>query len=676
MSKDSCVDPYLWLESIYDETALDWVRKRNDITLRELGGDPEFEALRSGLLSIYQSDARIPGIHKAGDYYYNFWRDKKHIRGVWRRTTLDEYRKEQPEWEIVLDLDALAELENENWVWSGTIGLPHDYELYLIVLSKGGGDAKVYREFSVITKSFVEGGFYLAEAKSRVSWIDDQHVYVGTDFGPGSMTSSGYPRLAKRWKRGTPLSSAELVFEGRADDLSVSAYHDHTKGYERDWVTRNPSFYTSELYLNTPGGLAKIDAPDSADKWCYREFILLTLRDDWEVEGKRYISGSLLIGKLQDYLAGSRALHLVFEPTETASFSCFAFTKDYLYITYLEDVQDKVDVIDLKDEAMVRVPYTNMGKFLSVGLSPVDDEESNDLFIYKQSFLVPATLELGGVSEKSEKLKANPEFFDVKGLAVEQFFATSKDGSRIPYFVVGPENAARDGNNPAIIYGYGGFEVSLLPYYSGSMGHAWLSKGGFQVIANIRGGGEYGPKWHRSALRENRMRAYEDFAAVTEDLFARNISSPSKAGAIGGSNGGLLIGNMAMHYPHLYKCLVCMVPLLDMQRYSKLLAGASWMEEYGDPDKEEDWSYLQDISPYHLVKKGVKYPRILFTTSTRDDRVHPGHARKMVARMEELGHSVLYYENMEGGHGGSANQLQEALLQSLSFTFFRQQLMG
>ncbi len=671
------VDPYLWLEDVTGEKAIEWVKARNAKSQTNMEADPKFNALREDLLAILDSDARIPFVGKQGEYYYNFWRDKKNERGLWRRTTLAEFKKPEPTWDVILDLDALGKAEDENWVWKGADLLRPDYKRALVTLSRGGADADVTREFDMDKREFVNDGFSRPESKGSMSWIDQNHVFVMTDFGPGTMTESGYPRIAKRWKRGTPFASAEVVYEGKNDDMSVGAFHDDSPGFERNFVTRNLAFYNNELYmLDDNLKLIKIDVPNSAQKSVFHQYLAIELRKPWEVGDKTYPAGALLMTDFKAFLKGERNFEVVFEPSDTTALSSSGFTKDFAYINVLEDVKNRIYILKPTSKGWVREPLKGAPSLGTVNINAVDADESNDFFMTTSNYLNPTTLSLGTIGSEPTVLKQLPAFFDAKGLAISQHFAKSKDGTRIPYFMVAREGLKLDASHPTLLYGYGGFEISMQPGYSPAVGRAWVSQGGVYVVANIRGGGEYGPRWHQAALKENRLRCYEDFAAVAQDLCSRKVTKPEKLGIQGGSNGGLLVGNMVTLYPGLFKSAVCQVPLLDMQRYNKLLAGASWMAEYGNPDEPKQWDYIKSFSPYHNVKPRVKYSNVLFTTSTRDDRVHPGHARKMMAKMEEQGHAVMYYENIEGGHGGAANNRQSAFMQAIAYTFLKQQLFG
>ena len=667
-------DAYAWLEEVEGRNALDFVNKANAKALGELQARPDYQGLYDRLLAVLDSKDRIPYVAERAGFLYNFWRDDQHVRGLWRRTTWAEYRKAQPKWETVLDVDQLAKDESENWVWASANCLFPDYNRCLVRMSRGGGDAAVVREFDVKARQFVKDGFTLPAAKSEVDWIDADHIYVATDFGPGSMTQSGYPRIVKQWQRGTPLAAATTVYTAEATDIGVGASHSFRPGSERDFITRAITFWTRETFLRAGDRLVKIDAPDDANVEVDGHTIFITLRTPWTVAGKTWPAGALLAADFVSYLKGARALEALFEPTPQTSLVHWTTTQHNLLLTVLDDVKTRVFELTqangkwLKRE--VKLPGVGTA-FASV----VNSYTSDQFFLTFTDFLTPTTELLAKPgADKHETLKQLPAFFSAKGLKVQQLIAISRDGTKVPYFVVARDKLALDGANPTLLYGYGGFEVPLQPGYSAGSGLAWLEKGGVYVQANIRGGGEFGPKWHQAAVKENRQRAYDDFAAVAQDLIARKITAPEHLAIQGGSNGGLLVGAVAVQRPELFKAVICQVPLLDMRRYHTLLAGASWMDEYGDPDKPEEWAYISRYSPYHNVKKGVKYPRIFFLTSTRDDRVHPGHARKMYAKMQAQGHDVLYFENTEGGHGGAANNPQMAKMSALVYSFLWEEL--
>ena len=671
-------DKYAWLEDVTGEKPLEWVKAQNAKAEAEIAATPEFKQLEGRILAMLDSDAKIPGVQKIGAYYYNFWKDKNHERGVWRRTTLEEYRKPQPQWETVIDLDALNAAEglqdDKKWVWHGADCRKPDYDRCLVALSRGGSDADVTREFDLASKQWVKDGFLRPEAKGGLGWKDADTVYVYTDFGPGSMTSSSYPRIVKEWKRGTPMSAASVVYEGGDKDMYIAAYHDNTPGFERDFVSRTIAFYNDEVYLRgVDGKLIKIDAPNSANKGVHNEWLTLELREPWAVGGKTYAAGSLLATKFDAFMAGKREFEVLFAPTDSTSLAGFDWTRNHLVLNVLDDVKNKLSVLTPSTAGWRKSEFVGAPTFGTIGVSALDSEESDAVWLTVTDYLTPTTLSLAEIGKQPEQLKAMPAFFDGSKDVIEQHFAISRDGTKVPYFLVRPKDLEYDGSAPTLLYGYGGFEISLTPGYSGGVGMGWLEKGGVYAVANIRGGGEYGPRWHQAALKQNRHKAYEDFAAVAQDLTARKITSARHLGIQGGSNGGLLTGNMLTQYPQLFGAVVVQVPLLDMKRYSHLLAGASWMAEYGDPDTA-DWEFIQKFSPYHLFDPARTYPPTLFTTSTRDDRVHPGHARKMMARMLEAGKDVRYYENIEGGHGGASNNAQSAHMNALAYTFLWQQL--
>ena len=678
------MDPYLWLEEVQGDKALAWVRERNAVSTALLQAQPVFADNRAKVLGVLNNRDQIPGVTRRGDYLYNFWRDAKNPRGLWRRTTLEEYRKLLPKWDVLLDLDALGKAENENWVWGGSDCLAPDYNRCLISMSRGGADAKVTREFDIAQREFVKDGFNLPEAKSQLDWVDIHTVYVGTDFGPGSMTQSGYARMIKRWKRGTPVSEAQLMYEGKESDVAAFATVDKTPGFERTIFGRSTDFYNTEINLLVDGKLLKIDKPNDASLSWQREWAFLLLKSEFTVAERTYKSGSLLAIKFDALIRGERSFELLFEPTATRSLSRSGptTTRDFLLLNILDNVAGRIEELQYLggkwQRREVKAPFP--GALGAVGMHDPfvkDDPLANHYSMSYLDFLTPASLFLGKAgSDERELLKRNPTFFDGTGMRTEQRFAASKDGTQVPYFVVYPQGAKTDGTNPTVLYGYGGFQISMTPFYSGGWGTTWLQRGGVFVVANIRGGGEFGPAWHQSAMKQNKQKSYDDFAAVAEDLIKAGITKPKHLGIMGGSNGGLLVGAVMVQRPELFGAVVCSVPLLDMQRYHKLLAGNSWMAEYGNPDKADEWAYISQYSPYQNVKKGVKYPKVLFATSTRDDRVHPGHARKMAARMIEQGHDVLYYENMEGGHGGAANNEQRANLVALENTFLWTSLGG
>ena len=681
-------DPFLWLEGVEEPRALAWARAQNATSESVLSAQPGFAEREARLLQVLNARDRIPYISRIGAHVYNFWTDETHPRGIWRRTTLADYRQPEPAWETVLDVDALGKAEGASWVWHGAQPVParneRDVTRCLVSLSPGGSDAHVVREFDLVARSFVADGFTLPEAKSRVEWIDRDTLYVGTDVGPDALTSSGYPRQVRRWRRGTPLAQAPVVYEGKADDVSASMGVQHLAGgRQRHFFSRAIDFYRSEEFvLAADGTLARIDKPDDAEMHVEGDLLLLQLRSPWTLGGVTRPSGALLAGDFDAFLRGDRKLDVLFTPTATRSLERLSTTRSRVLLDVLDDVNGRLEELH-HDGATWQRRVVPVPANASVWSAPLHDEALDDdplaesYLVNAESFLTPATLVLAQTgSDRTELLKQRPPQFDAGGMRTEQLFATSRDGTRVPYFVVWPRGAQADGNNPTLLYGYGGFQVSMDPAYQSVRGELWMGRGGVLVIANIRGGGEFGPEWHQAAIREHKQRSYDDFIAVAEDLVARRITSPRRLGIQGGSNGGLLVGAVFTQRPDLFRAVVCEVPLLDMRRYHKLLAGASWMAEYGDPDNPVDWAFISRYSPYQQVRPGTAYPRVLFTTSTRDDRVHPAHARKMVARMQAQGHEVLYYENIEGGHGGAADAKQQAHLRALEFSYLWMQLGG
>ncbi|MBI4918267.1 MAG: S9 family peptidase [Acidobacteria bacterium] len=660
-------DPFLWLEEVQGEKALAWVKEQNLKSTAELEAVPEFKPVYARTLEILDSKERIPTPRLLGATVYNFWKDQAHERGIWRRTGLASYREAQPQWETVLDVDALAKQDGMPWVYKGASCLPPVHRRCMIQLSRGGADASVYREFDTVTKEFVKDGFSLTEAKANVAWRDEDTLWVGTDFGPGSLTTSGYPRIVKLWTRGTPLAEAKTVFEGRAGDVASSGYSQFTPEGRYDFVARTPAFYRQETFLVLGGRLVRLDLPEDAEiNGVFKDRLLVSLRSDLKAAEATYRQGSLVAVALDDLLSGVRRFDVLFEPSERVSLDGVSTTRNHILVSTLDNVRSKLAVMKLAGGAWMRdeVALPGLG---TAGVTEASDEDDIYFFTY-QDFLTPSSLYLVDQGTAA-KVKSLPAYFDPAGMNVLQYEATSKDGTKIPYFVVTPKGFAADGTAPTLLYGYGGFEISEVPTYSGSKGAAWLARGGVYALANIRGGGEFGPRWHDAALKDKRIKSFEDFIAIAEDLVARKVTSPRHLGIMGGSQGGLLVGGAFAMRPDLFGAVVSQVPLADMRRFSKLLAGASWMAEYGDPDVPEQWAYIQTWSPYHLLSKDAKYPRPFYWTNTRDDRVHPGHARKIVAKMQALGKPVLYFENTEGGHGSGAVNKQTAYVTALEYAY-------
>ena len=646
-------DPYLWLEEVEGEQALQWAKEKSAADTAVLEATPPYSEIYDQLVEIYNSRDRIPNPAIRGAWVYNFWQDADHVRGIWRRTFLDQFVKDEPAWETVLDLDALAEAEGENWVWDGADCLEPEYRHCMIGLSRGGADASVQREFDASAKAFVENGFFVPEAKSRIGWKDENTLWIGTDFGEGSLTESGYPRFVKEWKRGTKLEEAPTVYEGTVDDVAVGAYSIHTPESRFDIVYKTPEFFRETYFIVLGGRMVKLDMPEDASlQGIFKEHLLLSLRSDWTVGGTTYLQDSLLAIDLDEFLKGGRSFEVLFEPSERVSLGSVTHTLDDLLVTTLDNVRSRMYRLTLGESGWTRkeIELPGLG---SARIGSTGDVDDNFFFTYTD-FLTPSSLYLVRPGAEPVRVKSTPAWFDTEGMAVVQYEATSKDGTKIPYFMVTPKGFEANGANPTMLNAYGGFEVSRVPRYSAGLGTGWLARGGVYVLANIRGGGEFGPKWHQAAVQEKHQTNFDDFIAVAEDLIARKITSPEHLGIIGGSQGGLLVSGAFVQRPDLFKAVVCEVPLLDMKRYNKLLAGASWMSEYGNPDTD-DWDYMKLWSPYQNLKPDVDYPDVFFWTNTRDDRVHPAHARKMVAKMTDMGNKVYYYENTEGGHASGAN---------------------
>jgi prolyl oligopeptidase len=663
-------DPFLWLEDVEGKQALDWVKAQNKVTESELGQLPMYQSIYDDTLAVMDSKHKITSVKIRGDKVYNMWKDGENVRGLYREANLDDYLAGKPKWQKVFSVDELAKTHGKNWVFDSLECLYPEFTRCLLGLSIGGADAIEVKEFDLIKRDFVKGGFTVAEAKQSISWRDIDHLYIGTDFGQDSMTDSGYPRMSKLWKRGTPLKSAKLLFTGKKESVSAGAYRIFGEKGHHDVIYESKTFYTRDYYLIDDDKQVTVVMPDSASIAGFNNnMIFVELKSDWHYKEQQFIQGSYITASVESVKKGAPDYQLFLEPEKRKIIKSISFSKNYIWVNWLENVKSRLERFSYaKNGSWNRkvIDIDSKGRIAAYGFK----EENDNFFINYESFLQPDTLYyVEGQSLKLNMLQQLPHQFDASKFVVEQHEVKSLDGTLIPYFLLMPKALKKNGKNPTLLYGYGGFEVSLQSNYSGVLGTGWLERGGVYVLSNIRGGGEFGPAWHQSALKENRHKAYEDFEAIARDLIAKKITSPQHLGAMGGSNGGLLMGNMLTRSPELFNAIVCAVPLLDMLRYNKLLAGASWMGEYGNPDIEEEWAYIKTFSPYHMLKKNTEYPRALFTTSTRDDRVHPGHARKMVAKMLDMDKDVLYYENMEGGHGGAANNKQSAHLQAMIYSY-------
>ncbi len=671
-------DPYLWLEDIEGEKPLAWVREQNERTLKILTRDPRYRPAYDRILGIYQSPDRIAYGQLRAGHVDNFWQDRDHVRGLWRRTSLASYKTDAPDWDILLDIDRLAAEEGENWVWKGASCLPPAYTRCLISLSRGGGDAVVIREFDTTTKRFVSDGFHLPEGKQWLAWLDADHLLVATPHAGGLKNSSGYPRTIRIWKRGEPLDEARTIFTGAETDAFVFPVVEHDPdGHHKAFVIQAPDFFHQTVYhLGGNGKLQKLPLPADVDfKGLYADQVIVQLRSAWEPgdTAGRLAEGSVVSIPLAELVAGDASgATTVVAPNRRVTVRDATIGRNGVYVALLDNVKGRlVQAVRAPGGWRLQpIPLPGDGTVSVVSADPFTDA----VLVNYESFLKPDTLYVIAGKGVPQAIKTLPPRFDASRYAVDQFFAESEDGTKIPYFLIHRKDMPHDATTPTILYGYGGFEIALTPQYLSPMAIEWLEAGGAYAVANIRGGGEFGPRWHQAALKENRPKAYADFAAVAYDLVARRVTTPQRLGIYGRSNGGLLVTATMVRYPELFGAVAAGVPLTDMLRYHKLLAGASWIGEYGNPDKPEDRAFLESYSPYQNLKEGVRYPPILFITSTLDDRVHPGHARKMAARMMALGQEVLYYENTEGGHAGAANLPERARYDSLILVFMLRKL--
>ena len=665
-------DPYLWLEEVEGEEALQWVQSQNEITQARYESSVSFDNTYQFLLDEYNSDDRIPYAYIQNGEMYNFWRDESNVRGVWRKTSIESYQTEEIEWENILDIDQLAQQEGKNWVWRGASCLAPDYERCLIRLSDGGKDAIVIREFDLINKQFISDGFITAESKQYFSWLNEDELLIATNFGPDSMNESGYPRQVKVWNRAQGLEEAKLIFDGDYKKIFSFPFSSIRPDGSYFGVLEGPTFFTKVLYLFKELELVKLDLPLKMDVYgTYENLLIISLAEDWQGFGV----GDLIAVNIDDALdknITSDSLTLLFEPSEKSFLRSVSVGHKQILVSILDNISGQVLQLQKVGDTWIKNQVRGFeGGMLSV--SSVDSW-SDHTFLNSQGFTESASLYYSDGAKEFKKIKSVPSKFNPEQYKVEQLYATSNDGTSIPYFQISNVDMVKDSKNPTLLYGYGGFEISQTPSYLSAFSRAWLDSGGVYVIANIRGGGEFGPNWHQAALKENRQRAYDDFIAVAEKLIQTRITSPKHLGIRGGSNGGLLVGATFTQRPDLFNAVVCAVPLLDMYRYDKLLAGASWVDEYGDPDNPSEWEFISKYSPYQNVFADQDYPEVYFYTSTKDDRVHPGHARKMAKKMIDQGHKVIYYENIEGGHSAAANLKQSAYMSTLQLEYLRDKL--
>lgn len=673
-------DPYIWLEEARSPEALEWVEAENTRTLAVLESDPRFEELKAEALAIYDSEDRVPFVSFRPDGLYNFWQDKANPKGLLRRTTLESYKTDAPVWETLLDIDALAKAEGREWVYKGSSCLPPALTRCMIALSDGGEDATIMREFDTSTKSFVEGGFELSDkSQGGVQWRDKDTLFVNRDFGDGTLTDSEYPFTTRVWKRGTPLSEASEIFRGEPSDVSAGAslVRDNTGEIHATIARRGVSFHESEYYwLNPADEWVKLDIPKKAAPYGIVDgHMLFSTDEDWSVDGQTFAADSLIAVDLEGFKAdpNAAAKTLVWAPGERQTKRGGAITAGALYVGMLDNVVGKILKFNFKDGAWTSEQVA-LPDNATVGVA-ASSNESEQIMFTVTDFLNPTTLYYSETGEAPSVLKTSPARFDAAGMEVEQHEATSRDGTKIPYFIVKPAGMELTGETATLMTGYGGFQIPRLPGYLGATGKMWLEKGGAYVVANLRGGGEFGPLWHQTAIRENKQRTWDDFIAVGEDLVARGFTSPEHLGIQGGSQGGLLVGTAFTQRPDLFGAAIVQIPLFDMVRYHLIGRGASWIGEYGDPRIPEQRAWIDGYSPYQKIVEGVDYPMPFLWASTADDRTHPAHARKGAAKLKGLDQPYLYYEDTTGGHSGGVDNEQRAKLQALQYVYLMQRLM-
>jgi prolyl oligopeptidase len=673
-------DPFLWLEEIEGDRAVAWVNAQNGRTDAALC-DEAYRADFDAALAILDCDERIPFVVKSGDYLYNFWKDTAHPRGLWRRTTLESYRTAEPDWDVLLDIDALGASEGTAWAFSGATRSP-DKTRALISLSFSGTDAVEVREFDIAGRHFVEAGFRIPKAKTDVGWLDQDTILFGSPLDADDATKAGYARVVRRWRRGTPLASAEIVFEVEKQDVAASFGINRRPTHERVIYQRMLDFTRSHRFVEQrhgpyAGQRLRLELPEEVWFSAEGSDLLVSPKQDWPV-GERVIpSGALAVIDLDRFICGARDFEIVFTPTPTRSLESWLETRHGIILRILDSVRSRI-VLLLKHggDRFVETTLPDLPDNASINAASFGGEDDPDLgtdvLLTATGFDRPTTTALWNGTGAPEPLKQAPESFDAAGIEVKQFHAVASDGTQIPYFLIGKNLSASGPPRPTILYGYGGFEISLTPSYMGITGRLWLEQGHLYALANIRGGGEFGPAWHLASRKATKRVAHDDFASVARHLADSDVTSAQKLACHGGSNGGLLVGNMLTRYPELFGAIWCSVPLLDMARYTKLLAGQSWIAEYGDPEIPQEWEFIRRISPYHLASADKDYPPILITTNRTDDRVHPGHARKMVARLEQMGHRVWFDETVAGGHSGAVDNTKQAQSQALGFAFLRQ----
>ena len=672
-------EDHFYLEEVEGEAALAKVDVWNKASAKKMQG-AVYQEMKASLLEVYNSPEKIPyGSYRNGEIH-NFWQDAAHKRGLWRKTSLASYKTQAPNWETVLDIDALAKEEDKNWVYKGNSCNPPKNERCMVSLSIGGKDAVERREFDTVTKTFVKDGFFSAASRSGTAWLDDDTLLITTNFGEDTMTDSGYPRIAKMWKRGTPMTAARSLMSADKSDVAIWAYTvKNETGKNEILVSKSLTFFERDYFWIPQSGPnafkpVKVPVPNNASLSSeFKGQILMSLNSDW----RGHKSGAVVSFSKDDFFADGKIdkVHQLIRPGARQSIGGYGATKSKVMMSVFDNVAGAAYAFDFDNGKWTK---TKLDFPANGNVSISGTNENEDIaFVNTESFLSPDSYwSIDTSTMKIEKLRSLPDWFDSASMTVEQFQVASSDGTKIPYFVVRPKDIKYDGSNATLLYGYGGFKIPINPSYSATVGRAWLERGGVYVSANIRGGSEFGPEWHQAGLKTKRQLIYDDFIAVAEDLIDRKITSPRHLGIHGRSNGGLLMGVMFTQRPDLFNAVVIGVPLLDMRRYHKLLAGASWVGEYGDPeDQGAEGEYIRTLSPYHNIRSDVKYPEPYIYTSTKDDRVHPGHARKMAQRLEDLGLPFQYYENIDGGHAGAANLEETAHSYALIYSYLAAKLM-
>jgi prolyl oligopeptidase len=665
-------DPYLWLEEIEGQAATAFADQQSKATLEKFG-TTGFAADRDTLAAIYDRPDNIPFVNRRGGFLYNLWKDASSPRGIWRRTTLDEFRRRDPSWETLLDIDKLAADENEDWILSW---MQMRHGRAMLSLSHGGSDAVTLREFDIGAKSFVADGFILPEAKGGAEWLDADTLLLSSAFGEGMATTSGYARTIRLWRRGTDVSQAPVVFETTPDSMGAFSNVDRTAAAPRIWFVEQLGFFDVNLWLgDETAAKTRLDLPTDIWMEAHQDWLVVKRRAAWTVGGQHYAPDTVLGISLSAFLAGDRHFTIVFEPAPRRALQGFFWSAGRLVLSILDELKPVFEVVSPSTTGWARTGLPGLPEIGVVDVWRLDREESEsngDLLANLQDPLTPSSLMLIESFAAPAVLKRAPRTFSAAGLIVTQHEAISIDGERIPYIQTGPE--AETGDAPVYMSAYGGFGLSVRPYYNSAIGKLWLERGGTSVQANIRGGGEFGTRWHDAGRYARKQLSHDDFAAVAADLVRRGVTRANRIGAEGGSNGGILISNMLTRYPERFGALFCTIPLIDMRRYTKLLAGASWIAEYGDPAKPEEWAWLQTYSAYHAAVPGKKYPPILLATTRRDDRVHPGHARKMAAKLQAMGYEAYFYEPTAGGHGYGKDNKERAGFTALGFTFLKDKI--